>query len=122
VGPLLNDLDSSTEIESRIAALVMLLQAAVAVEHQAAANALAARLASVAHLTSETGFVTSVARHLGDAAALRGDREAARKYYLQALESAGKVRFPPPTDLITGLPESSHNPSAQSERSTLSPI
>jgi hypothetical protein len=83
VGPLLNDLDSSTEIENRIAALVTLLQAAVAVEHRAAANALAAQLASVAHLTGETGLVTFVARHLGDAAALHEDRTVARAYYLK---------------------------------------
>jgi ATP/maltotriose-dependent transcriptional regulator MalT len=95
VGPLLNDLDGSIEIESRIAALVMLLQAAVAVQHRAAANALAARLASVAHLTGETGFVTSVARHLGNAAALAGDRTAARTYYLQALQAAGRIQFRP---------------------------
>jgi DNA-binding NarL/FixJ family response regulator len=36
-----------------------------------------------------------VARHLGDAAALVGDRTAARGYYAQAVESAGKIRFRP---------------------------
>jgi DNA-binding NarL/FixJ family response regulator len=95
VGPLLNDLDGGIDDESRIAGLVTLLQAAIAVEHQAAANALAARLTSVAHLTGEPGLVTSVARHLGDAAALAGDRTAARAYYLQALEAAGRIRFHP---------------------------
>jgi DNA-binding CsgD family transcriptional regulator len=38
---------------------------------------------------------TCIARHLGDAAALPGDRAAARARYLQALESAGKIRFRP---------------------------
>jgi DNA-binding CsgD family transcriptional regulator len=73
----------------------MLLQAAVVLEHKVAARALAARLACVAHLTGETGVHTYVARHLGDAAALLGDRTAARAYYLQAIEVAGKVRFRP---------------------------
>jgi DNA-binding CsgD family transcriptional regulator len=36
-----------------------------------------------------------IAHHLGDAAALLGNRAAARDYYLQALESAGKIRFRP---------------------------
>jgi ATP/maltotriose-dependent transcriptional regulator MalT len=95
VGPLLNDLDGRIDDESRIAALVMLRQAAVAVEHQAAANALADRLASMAHLTGETRFGYLVARHLGNVAALLGDCMAARLYYAQALESAGKIRFRP---------------------------
>ena len=36
-----------------------------------------------------------LARHLGDAAVLVGDRAAARAYYAQALEAAGKIRFRP---------------------------
>ena len=36
-----------------------------------------------------------IARHLGDAAELVGDRTAARGYYMQALEAAGKIRFRP---------------------------
>jgi DNA-binding CsgD family transcriptional regulator len=36
-----------------------------------------------------------IARHLGDAAVLLGNGAAARAYYLQALESAGKIRFRP---------------------------
>jgi DNA-binding CsgD family transcriptional regulator len=75
--------------------LVQLLQAAVVFENRAAAEALAARLACVAHLAvSELGS-TGVARHLGDAALLVGDRVAARAYYLQALDVAGKIRFRP---------------------------
>jgi ATP/maltotriose-dependent transcriptional regulator MalT len=38
---------------------------------------------------------TCLARHLGDAAVLLGDRPAARAYYMQALEAAGKIRFRP---------------------------
>jgi DNA-binding CsgD family transcriptional regulator len=73
----------------------MLLQAAVVVEHRAAAKALATRLASVAHLTGEISIQTCVGRHLGDAAALAGDSAAACAYYQQALDSAGKIRFRP---------------------------
>jgi DNA-binding NarL/FixJ family response regulator len=36
-----------------------------------------------------------VGRHLGDAAVLVGDRTAARGYYAQAVEAAGKIRFRP---------------------------
>jgi DNA-binding CsgD family transcriptional regulator len=93
--PVLDDVGVSTEGERRIAEFVMLLQAAVILEHKAAAQALAARLASVAHLTGETGVHTCVARHLGDAAALAGDRTAAHAFYLQALKAAGKIRFRP---------------------------
>jgi DNA-binding NarL/FixJ family response regulator len=50
----------------------------------------------VAHLNGDTVVMRGcVARHLGDAAALVGDRIAARGYYAQALESAGKIRFRP---------------------------
>jgi ATP/maltotriose-dependent transcriptional regulator MalT len=74
---------------------VLLLQAAVVLKHQAAAQALAARLVCVAHLTAAHPICTCVARHLGDASALAGDRNAARAYYKQALESARKIRFRP---------------------------
>src|SRR5712692_6661975 len=42
-----------------------------------------------------SNYPTVIARHLGAASALLGDREAARRYYEQALEVAGKVRFRP---------------------------
>jgi DNA-binding CsgD family transcriptional regulator len=92
---VLDDLGASIDDQPRIAELVMLLQAAVVVGDEAAARALAAQLACVAHLTGETGIYTCIARHLGDAAALLGDETAAHAYYLQALESAGKIHFRP---------------------------
>src|SRR5262249_8909437 len=49
----------------------------------------------VAHLSGGPAFQTCVARHLGEAAVLVGDRSAARAYYAQALEAAGKIRFRP---------------------------
>jgi ATP/maltotriose-dependent transcriptional regulator MalT len=95
VEPVLNDLDSSFDDEYRILQLIMLLQAAVVVEDHAASQALAARLACVADLIGEHDIYTCVARHLGDAGLLAGDRTAARGYYLQALEAARKTRFRP---------------------------
>jgi DNA-binding CsgD family transcriptional regulator len=92
---VLDDLEGSLDDAHWIQVLVILLQAAVALKHEAAAQALAARLARVAHLTGETAIRTCVARHLGDAAILAGDRTAARAYYVQALETAGKIRFRP---------------------------
>jgi DNA-binding CsgD family transcriptional regulator len=94
-GPLLNDFTGNIDDERLITELVWLLQAAVVVEHPAAAQALAARLACAADLSGDNHMWTCVARHLGDAAALAGDRTAARAYYLQALEAAGRIRFRP---------------------------
>jgi ATP/maltotriose-dependent transcriptional regulator MalT len=96
VGPLLDDVDGSVDYGLPIEApVVLLLQAAVVLEHQAAAGALAARLADVAQLTGYHNVCMCVARHLGDAAALIGDYTAARAYYAQALDAAGKIRFRP---------------------------
>jgi DNA-binding CsgD family transcriptional regulator len=94
VAPLLENMEGMDD-ELPIGPLALLLQAAVAVEHRAAAQALAGRLTCVAHLNGETSMLVCVARHLGDAAALVGDRTAARRYYARALESAGKIRFRP---------------------------
>jgi hypothetical protein len=96
VGPLLDEIAcGSSEDETPLAVLAVLLQAAIVAEHRAAAQALAARLVCVTHLTGDTGVHTCVARHLGDAAALMRNATAARGYYVQALESAGKIRFRP---------------------------
>jgi DNA-binding CsgD family transcriptional regulator len=119
VGPLLDDIDGSFYDGVPKEVPVVLLQAAVVFEHQAAAQALAARLASVAHLTAAHPIYTCVARHLGDAAALTGDRKTARAYYQQALESAGKIRFRPELALthlrLAELLLDGTNDSAQSE-------
>jgi ATP/maltotriose-dependent transcriptional regulator MalT len=74
---------------------VLLLQAATLLGKQQAAASLMQGLSCVANLAGCDFFYTCVGRHLGDAAVLRGDREAARNYYEQALESAGKIRFRP---------------------------
>jgi DNA-binding CsgD family transcriptional regulator len=97
VGPVLNDIKTISFDGRGIQQLVMLLQAAIVVEHQAACEVLAERLACVAHLIGEgqPTIRSCVARHLGDAAALVGDRMAAHAYYAQALDVAGKTRFRP---------------------------
>jgi ATP/maltotriose-dependent transcriptional regulator MalT len=96
VRPLLDAITGGTiDAEVPFGSLALLLQAAVALKDQTAAQALAARLACVADLSGDTAVTTCVGRHLGDAAALVGDRTAARAYYAQALESASKIRFRP---------------------------
>jgi DNA-binding NarL/FixJ family response regulator len=94
VAPLLDNIEGLDD-ELPISPLALLLQSAVVVEHRVAAQALAGRLARVAHLNGDSVVLLCVARHLGDAAALVGDRTAARNYYRQALDSTGKIRFRP---------------------------
>jgi tetratricopeptide (TPR) repeat protein len=102
IGPLLDEVDpASSEDQRATAVLVMLLQAAILLNHHAAAVGLSARLARVAHLAINVGSGSPcIARHLGDAAVLLGNRAPARAYYLQALESAGKIRFRPELAVI----------------------
>jgi ATP/maltotriose-dependent transcriptional regulator MalT len=96
VGPTLDEIAASTgDEQTTIPQVVNLLEAAVAVGHRRAASALIAELDCVAHLSSGAAFKTCIGRHLGDAAVLVGDRTAARAYYTQALEVAGKLRFRP---------------------------
>jgi predicted ATPase len=95
-GPVLDDIaQSSGDDDIGYAQLTNLLEVAVALRHRAAAGALLARLGCIAHLSIAGVAHTCVARHLGDAAALAGDRAAARAYYLQALEAAGRIGFRP---------------------------
>jgi DNA-binding NarL/FixJ family response regulator len=90
------EVGGSSDEELVTVSLVLLLQAAVVLDEREAAQALAARLACVANLTvADSDLCTCIARHLGDAAVLLGDRAAARTYYAQALESAGRIRFRP---------------------------
>jgi DNA-binding CsgD family transcriptional regulator len=73
---------------------VLLLQAAILLGKRDAAAAVTQQLSCVAHLTG-SDFFYAIGRYLGDAAVLCGDREAARTYYEQALDSAGKIQFRP---------------------------
>jgi DNA-binding CsgD family transcriptional regulator/tetratricopeptide (TPR) repeat protein len=96
VGPLLDEIAASSgDDDVAMSELVNLLQAAVALDHRAAASALKARLDCIAHLSVGISVQTCVARHLGDAAVLLGDLAEARGYYAKALEAAGKIRFRP---------------------------
>jgi tetratricopeptide (TPR) repeat protein len=93
VEPLLDTVESeSDEVERPMAALTMLLQAANLLGQKKAALALSARLACVAHMSAAwaSGYAC-VARLLGDAAVLLGDRPAARAYYTQALGVSTKL-------------------------------
>ncbi len=89
------DPDGDSIGEYRTGMQVLLLQAAILLGKQEAAATLAQGLSCVAHLTGSDFFYTCIGRHLGDAAVLCGDREAARTCYEQALESAVKTRFRP---------------------------
>jgi len=78
------------------------LETAVLVEDREAATLLAQRLAPVAALASSTALAvpTCIARHLGAASALLGDRVAARRYDEQALDLAGRMRHRPESALV----------------------
>jgi len=86
--------------ERSTSVLVNLLELAVLLRHRAAAASLSARLADLADLTFTEWYCTCVARHLGAAAALCGDRRAAEAYYVQALEVATRIRFRPEIAII----------------------
>jgi hypothetical protein len=75
--------------------LVTLLETAVLIEDRELCSVLAQRLAPAAFLSNAFVEWTCPARHLGAAAALLGEPDKARAYYLQALEAAGKIRFRP---------------------------
>jgi DNA-binding CsgD family transcriptional regulator len=75
--------------------LVTLLELAVLLRDHGAAGFLAPRLAILAPCALADWGLTTVARHLGAAATLLGDRTRARDYYEQALAAAGAIRFRP---------------------------
>jgi tetratricopeptide (TPR) repeat protein len=77
-----------------VTTVVHSLAAAVAVGDRELAKALSDDVRAIAHLISEV-FPTSIARHLGDAAALLGEREQAQAYYEQALEVCNRLHFRP---------------------------
>jgi DNA-binding CsgD family transcriptional regulator len=97
IGPQLDRLErnSGDEEEIQITPLIMLLQAAVLLDHRPAARFLTAQLESLAHLSIGDWVYTCPARHMGDAATLMSDFVAARAYYALALEAAGKIHFRP---------------------------
>lgn len=74
---------------------VTLLELAILLRDRAAAEFLAPPLAVLAPCAVADWGLTTVARHLGAAAALLGDRVRAREYYEQALAVANAIRFRP---------------------------
>jgi tetratricopeptide (TPR) repeat protein len=76
-------------------ALLLLLETAVLVEHTRAAEILFNLLVGAAYKTTGMSHPTCVARNLGEAAALLGRCEEARKYYLEAIKVCGEMRFRP---------------------------
>jgi DNA-binding CsgD family transcriptional regulator/tetratricopeptide (TPR) repeat protein len=86
--------------------VVTLLELAVALQDRAACAELLPRLVALAPCATADWSLTTVARHLGAAAALLGNRPAARAYYEQALAVAGRIRFRPEVALVSlGLAE-----------------
>ena len=78
--------------DAPLATLTSFLEAATALKDADASAVLAQATASAAPLTTP---ITCVARHLGAASALLGEREQAMRYYEQALEVCGRLRFRP---------------------------
>src|SRR5262249_17515677 len=72
-----------------------LLEAAVLVGDRTAAATLRNQLAPAASQATANYAVTCVARHLGAAAVLLGEREQAQIDYQQALAVGGRIRFRP---------------------------
>ena len=75
--------------------LVIFFGTAVLIEDRELCSVLAQRLAPAAFMSDTFNVWTCPARQLGAAAALLGEPDRARKYYHQALEAAGKIRFRP---------------------------
>ena len=87
---------SPEEDDTPAVILATLLETAVLVEDREAASVLAKRLiGNVALSNSNSLHLVNVARHLGRAAALLGDRTTARANYQRALDWASKIRFRP---------------------------
>jgi len=89
---------ADTSFDVSYSALTNYLEAAVMAGNRELAALICPRLAGLAALV-ESSVLTCVARHLGAASALLGEREQARQHYEQALELAAKVRFRPETAL-----------------------
>src|SRR5262249_47970332 len=75
--------------------LTMYLQVALLRHDIEASGRISAALVPIAGNALIVGDSTAVARHLGDAAVLRGDDDAARDFYDQALSAATQIRFRP---------------------------
>jgi DNA-binding CsgD family transcriptional regulator len=88
-------MEGDQDSEWYLSCYAALLPAAIAILDREAVEILVARLACVAYLSMGDWFYFCLARYLGDASALLGDRTSAHAYYMQALDAAGKIRFRP---------------------------
>ncbi|MCH8310622.1 MAG: hypothetical protein IIB17_09040 [Chloroflexi bacterium] len=79
--------------------LIALLEAAVLTGDRDAAEVLASRLVDLARFAGDSSYLTSIARHLGGAAALLGKLDEARTLYMQATELTRMIRNRPETAL-----------------------
>ncbi len=97
---LLNERDIGPEVDETPATfLATLLEASVLVEEKEAARFLANRLADLSRFAGDSSYLTSIARHLGGAAALLGKPDEARALYAQATKLTRKIRNRPETAL-----------------------
>jgi tetratricopeptide (TPR) repeat protein len=85
----------STDDEVQSFADMLLLQAALRIEHRAAVELLLRRFSGCGLHTTGGFFPTCIRRHLGAAAALLGRHEEARGYYDEALKVCTEMRFRP---------------------------
>jgi hypothetical protein len=86
----------ATEEDGTIAVVdIGYLEAAVLVGHLAAAEVLLSRLSSPRFYVLGALTPTCASRHLGDAAALLGRPEEARRHYLDAIEACTEMPFRP---------------------------
>jgi DNA-binding CsgD family transcriptional regulator len=101
--------------------LLLLLESSVILEDRTTAAALFQRLSSLEMLIkAHPGTLTSVARHLGGAAALFGRYDEARRYYEEALEVCARIGFRPEaalTHLQLAQLLLNHYPSARADAS-----
>ena len=79
----------------RTAELVILMEAAVLMGDMDTTMSLMPKVASGVFLFTPEVLRTCISRQLGTAAALLGDDEQARDFYIQALDACEKVRFRP---------------------------
>ena len=95
VDRLLNELDIEDIEAAPINLLAWYFETAVLIGHKDAASLLSRQFEPIADLVMANLAMTCVARLLGGAAALLGDPEKAREYYILALEVTSKMQFRP---------------------------
>jgi hypothetical protein len=85
----------STDDETPTSVDIMLLQAAVRIEHRRSAELLLRRFSGCRMHTTGLVYPTCIPRHLGAAAAFLGRHDDAHRYYDEALKVMAEMRFRP---------------------------